>query len=165
MTMVDTKSKDDISKQADTLATKSSDATKTIYEIADENYTRIIDEAMKIQPHYTQAISNLQSEYIQSIKNIIEASFLAQEYLVGTNTFNLLNTPLTTLYLQQLETLANNMIRTLATDSQLAINALQAAGNSIQTSNNVVNSVTEVNTNVVASWNSFFSDQQQRFFK
>jgi galactokinase len=162
--MVESKSKDDKSKEADRLAAKSFDATKSIFEIANENYARIIDEAIKIQPQYSRAISNLQSDYIQTIKNIIEATFQAQKHLVGTNAFNWSNIP-STLYLQQSEALANNMIRTLATNNQLAINVLEAARNSIETSNNVVNSVTEVNTNVVSSWNSLFSRQQQRFFK
>jgi hypothetical protein len=67
--------KDDKSKEADTrVAIKSSDVTKCINEIAEENYTRLIDVIIKIQPQYTQAISNLQLDYIQSIRNIIEAN-------------------------------------------------------------------------------------------
>lgn len=106
---------------------KSSDVTKTIYEIADENYTRIIDEIIKNQPQYSLAISNLQSNYIQTIKNINEARFQAQKHPVGANAFNWLKIPLATLYLQQSEALTNNMIRTLTTNNPLAINTLEAA--------------------------------------
>lgn len=164
--MVDSKSKDDKSKEADTrVVVKSADVTKSINEIAEENYTRLIDVITKIQPRYTQAISNLQSEYIQSIKNIIDASFLAQEHLLGTNTFNWSNTPLATLYIQQSDALANNIIRSLDTNNRLTINALEATRNNLETYNNIVKVVTEVNNNVLTHWNSFFSIQQQRFFK
>jgi hypothetical protein len=72
---------------------------------------------------------------------------------------------LATLYIQQSDALANYVIRTLATNTKLAINALEAARNSLETSSNVVKAVTEVSTNVVPSWNSFVSNQQQHFFK
>jgi hypothetical protein len=70
---------------------------------------------------------------------------------------------LATLYLQQSDALTNNIIRTLGTNNQLTINALEAARNSLETSSNVVKAVTEVNTNLVTSWNSFFPMQQQGF--
>jgi hypothetical protein len=164
--MVDSKSKDDKSKEADTgVAAKPFVVTHSIFEIAEENSTRLIDEIIKIQPHYTQAISNLQSDYIQSIKNIIKDSFMAQEQLKGTNIFNWNMTPFTAVYLQQSNALTNNMIRTLDTAKQLTINALEAAGNNLETYNNIVKVVTELNTNTVTSWNSFLYTQQQRFFK
>ena len=155
--------------EADTrVAAKASVATHSIFEIAEENSTRLIDEIIKIRPHYTQAISNLQSDYIQSyiqsIKNIIKNSFMAQEQLKGTNIFNWNKTPFTAVYLQQSNALTNNMIRTLDTTTQLTINALEAAGNNLEIYNNIVKVVTELNTNTVTSWNSFLYTQQ-RFFK
>lgn len=91
--------------------------------------------------------------------------WLAQEHLLCTNLFNWSNTPLATLYIQQLDALTNNIIRNLVINNQLIINALEAAGNSLETSSNVIKAVTEVNSNVVTCWNSFLSMQQQRFFK
>jgi hypothetical protein len=159
--LVDSKSKEDKSKESDTaVVVKSSDVQKSISEIAKENYTRLIDVFIKIQPHYTQAISNLQSEYIKSIKKIIEASVLSQEYLLFTNLFNWSNTPLAKIYIQQSDALTNNMIRNLHTTTQLGINALEAAGNSLETCSNVLKAVTEVNSNVVTCWNSFFPIQK-----
>jgi hypothetical protein len=164
--LVDSKSKEDKSKESDTtVVVKSSDVQKSISEIANENYTRLIDEFIQIQPHYTQAISNLQSDYIKSIKKIIEASFLSLEYLLFTNLFNWSNTPLAKIYIQQSDALTNNMIRSLHTTTQLGINVLEAAGNSFETCSNVVKAVTEVNSNLVTCWNSLFPMQQQHFLK
>ncbi|MGC2572655.1 MAG: hypothetical protein WA364_14175 [Candidatus Nitrosopolaris sp.] len=137
--MVYSKSKEDKSKELDTtVVVKSSDVTKSISEIAKENYTRLIDVIIRIQPLYNQAISNLQSEYIKSIKNIIEASFLAQQYLLFTNLFNWSNTPLTSLYIQQSDALTNNIIRGRDINTQLIINALEAAGSILKTCSDVV---------------------------
>ena len=124
--MVDSKSKDNKSKETDTRAVvKSSSVTKSISEIAEENYTRLIDS--KAQQRYTEAISNLQTDYLKSIKNFIEASFLVQEYLLFTNLFNWSNTPLAKIYIQQSDSLTNNIIRSLHTAIQLSINTLEAA--------------------------------------
>ncbi|HYA85348.1 MAG TPA: hypothetical protein VEH06_18165 [Candidatus Bathyarchaeia archaeon] len=154
----------DKSKESDTkVVAKSSDVQKSITEIAEANYTRLIDLIIKIQPHYTQAISNLQSDYIKSIKRIIEASFVTQEYLLFTKLFNWNNTPFATIYIQQSDSLTNNIVRSLHTATQLGINTLEAAGNSLETCSNVVKAVTEVNSNLVTCWNSFFPMQQQHF--
>ena len=134
------KSKEDKSKELETIVViKSPDAQKDISEIAKENYTKLIDVFIKIQPYYTQAISNLQSDYIESIKKIVEASFLTQEYLLFTKLFNWSNTPLATLYIGQSDALTNNIIRSLDINTQLIINALEAAWGSLKTCCDVVN--------------------------
>ena len=122
------KSKEDKSKELETIVViKSSDAQKDISEIAKENYARLIDLLIKIQPYYTQATSNLQSECIESIKKIVEASFQTQKYLLYTNLFSWSNTLLATIYIQQSDSLTNNIIRSLHTAIQLSINTLEAA--------------------------------------
>lgn len=128
--MVDSKSKENRSKESDTtvVVVKSSDVQKSISEIAKENYTRLIDVLIKIQPYYTRAISNLQSDCIESIKKIVEASFVTHEYLLFTNLFNWSNTPLATIYIQLSDSMTNNMIRSLHTSTQLSVNALEVAG-------------------------------------
>jgi len=121
------KSKEDKSKELETIVViKSSDVQKDISEIAKENYDRLIDVFIKIQPYYTQAISNLQSECIESIKKIVQASFVTQEDLLFTKLFSWSNTPLTTIYIQQSDSLTNNIIRSLHTATQLSIDALEA---------------------------------------
>ena len=122
------KSKEDKSKELETIVViKSSDAQKDISEIAKENYTKLIDVFIKIQPYYTQAICNIQSECIKSIKKIVEASFLTQEYLLFTKLFNWNNTPFATIYIQQSDSMTNNIVRSLHTAIQLSINTLEAA--------------------------------------
>jgi len=131
--MIVSKSKEDKTKELDTiLVVESSDVQKDISEIAKENYARLIDLLIKIQPYYTQATSNLQSECIESIKKIVEASFQTQKYLLYTNLFSWSNTLLATIYIQQSDSLTNNIIRSLLTATQLSINALEAAGNSLK---------------------------------
>ena len=73
--MVDNKSKDDNSvRTAD---------TQDIYDTVKNNYLRSIDEIVKVQPQYSQSISNLQLDYIQTIKNTIQTAISAQKQLIG----------------------------------------------------------------------------------
>jgi len=65
-TLIDTKSKDDIS----TAAARSTDDSSKIYDAVDENLTRTVDELVKIQPKYAQSISNFQLDAAVVLGNI-----------------------------------------------------------------------------------------------
>jgi hypothetical protein len=171
--MVDTKPKDDKSKEADPrVAAKSSDATKSIYEMAEENYTRFIDEIIKFQSECSRAVSNLQSDYIQTTKNTVLASFLAQKQLANyfSDILKYNNIPLPPPYMEQFLTrqsdgLANNSIGTLHTNNQLTLNLFEAARDNLKIINQMANTITESYSDVLTSWNVFLSQEQQRLFK
>ncbi len=46
-----------------------------VYDVTQENLIRIVDEVAKIQPQYSQSLSIIQLDYIQSIKNAVSAAF------------------------------------------------------------------------------------------
>ena len=56
-----------------------------IYDSVKENLLRTVDEMAKAQPQYYQSISNLQLDYIQTAKNIIQTAVSAQKQLLGNN--------------------------------------------------------------------------------
>lgn len=171
--MVDTKSKDDKSKEADPrVAAKSSDTTKSIYEMAEENYNRLIDEIIKFQSECSKAISNLQSDYIQTTKNTVLAGFLAQKQLANdfSDILKYNNIPLSPLYMEQFLTrqsdgIANNTIGTLHTNNQLTLNILEAARDNLKIFNQMANTMAGSYSDALTSWNTFFSQEQQRLFK
>ncbi len=61
----------------------------TPYETVRDSFMRAIDEVAKAQPQYSQSISNLQLDYIQTVKNLIHTTFAVQKQYVGEtwNTF------------------------------------------------------------------------------
>ena len=150
--MVDKTTKDE--------STRTVDALDTIRD----NYIRTIDEVAKIQPQYSQSISNLQLDYIQTTKNMIQTAFSAQKQIVGT-----WNLPATSMYndqfAKQSNEITNNAIRSVGINNQLTINALDAARENLKIYNRTVDAVTEFSTNVLKAWSSFFSAQQQQFFR
>ena len=75
--MIDNKSKD----QSSTIGSNS--APHVVFDIVRENFVKAIDQMSSVQPQYAQAISNLQLDYIQTVKNVIENTISAQKQFIG----------------------------------------------------------------------------------
>jgi hypothetical protein len=155
--MVDTKSKEESISRPTTGANEISDIVR-------ENVIKVIDEITKAQPQYVQSISNLQLDYIQTVKNTIQTVFSVPKQLGGN-----LNITVPGIYTEQVLKQANdftsNLIRTVGTNNQLAINALDAARENVKIYSRTVDAITEFSTNAVKAWISLYSAQQQQFFK
>jgi acetyl/propionyl-CoA carboxylase alpha subunit len=169
--MVD-KSKDDSFKVADrsredTSITRSSEIGD-FYDSIRENFIKIADEMAKVQPQYSQSISNLQLDYIQAIKNTIHTSISAQKHLTDSNPGTWNSGPSTTHFTEQFRKqsneITNNTIRAVGINNQLTINALDATRENLKIYNKTIDAVTEFNSNAAKAWNLFFSTQQQQFY-
>jgi hypothetical protein len=166
--MVD-KSKDDTFKVADrarddTNTGRSTD-TRDFYDTIRENFIKIVDEVARVQPQYSQSISNLQLDYIQAIKNAIHTGFSAQKHLTDSNPGTWNSAPLTEQFAKQSNDITSNTIRAVGINNQLTINALDATRENLKIYNRTIDAVTEFNTNAAKAWNSFFTTQQQQMFR
>ena len=143
--------------------------TPDFYETVRENFIKIVDELAKVQPQYSQSVSNLQLDYIQAIKNTIYTAFSAQKHLTNSNQGAWNSTPSSVPFIEQFakqsNEITNNTIRAVGINNQLTINALDAARENLKIYNKTIDAVTEFNTNAAKAWNSFFTTQQQQFFK
>src|SRR5919109_1837108 len=101
-----TTSRDDNSNRSTSNTSMASD----IYDTLKENIMRTIDEIAKVQPQFSQSISNLQIDYIQTTKNMIQNVASTQKQLTSG-----LNIPGAGPYSEQLAKhstdLTNNTIR------------------------------------------------------
>lgn len=68
----------------ETTASKAINVTQ-ILDAANENITKLINESAKVQPQYAQAISNLQQEYIEVVRNTMHITFSVQTQLASSN--------------------------------------------------------------------------------
>lgn len=137
---------------------------RDVYETMKENSLRTVDEIAKIQPQYSQSISNLQLDYIQTVKNMINTAYTAQKQIASSASIPVA-VPYTEQFVKQANEITNNTIRSVGINNQLTINALDAARENLKIFNRTVDAVTEFNTNVVKAWTSFYSVQQQQFFR
>ncbi len=127
--------------------------THDVYDTLKENIMRAIDEMAKIQPQFSQSVSNLQIDCIQTAKNIIQNAVSAQKQLI------IWNIPGTEQYSEQFskrsKEITNNTIKAIGINNQLAINALDAARENLKIYNRTIDAVTDFNSNIAKAWSQF----------
>ena len=144
-----------------TIPTKDERTVVDVYDVTRDNLIRTVDEFAKAQPQYSQSISNLQLDYIQTTKNMIQTAFSAQKQLA--NTLNVPPVPYGEVFIRQSNEVTNNAIRSVGINNQLTINALDAARENLKIYNRTVDTLTDFNTNIARAWTTFFAQQQQQF--
>lgn len=95
-----------------------------------QNLLRTIDEISKYQPQYAQSISNLQQDYFQVTKELINRSFAIQKSWYGNTAKNTLAqtvTPYAEQYRKQSNELTSQAFHVFDTANQLAIDILNSA--------------------------------------
>jgi hypothetical protein len=153
-----------VSKMVDkTNPTKDEVRANDVYDTMRDNFIKTVDEFAKVQPQYSQSISNLQLDYIQTTKNMIQTAFGAQKQFAST--LNVPALPYGDLFTRQSNEMTNNAIRSVGINNQLTINALDAARENLKIYNRTVDAVTDFSTNVAKAWASFFAQQTQQFVR
>jgi hypothetical protein len=143
----------------------SSKATQTsVIDTARDNTIRIIDEVAKANPQYSQAISNLQTDFIQTTKNFVQTAFEAEKQLVQS--LNLPQNPqVSEAVARQSSEVTSNVVRAIGICNQLTINAIDAARENTKIFNRTIDTVTDFNTNILKAWTTYWASQQQQFTK
>jgi hypothetical protein len=157
--MVDKTTKDDT-------ATTSASTTNNVRDVCDtvrENLLRGVDEMAKVQPQFSQSLSNLQLDYIQTTKNIIQNAVSAQKQFTASLNIPPVALPYSEQFARQSDEITNNTMRTVGINTRLAINVLDAARENVKIYNRTIDAVTDFNSNVAKAWTSFFSAQQNQF--
>jgi predicted transcriptional regulator len=108
--------------------------------------------------------SNLQQDYIQTVKNVIENTISAQKQFIEN--FNIpVSTPYTTeQFTRQSNEITNNTLRAVDINNKLAINAVDAARENLKVYSRAADAVTEFSNNIAKACTAFSADQQQQRF-
>ena len=151
-----------VSNMVDTKSPSKDETRATeVYDAVRDNLIKTVDEFAKVQPQYSQSISNLQLDYIQTTKNMIQTAFAAQKQFASI--WNVPAVPYGDLFTRQSNEMTNNAIRSVGINNQLTINALDAARENLKIYNRTVDAVTDFSTNVAKAWTTFFAQQQAQF--
>lgn len=134
----------------------------SVYDSVKDNLLRTVDEMAKAQPQYYQSISNLQLDYIQTAKNIIQTTVSVQKQLVGNNWSIPSSGPIAEQLVNQSNQIADSTIRAVDVNNQLLINSLDTLRENLKVCNRTIDTVTEFNNNIMKAWNSFFSAARQQ---
>lgn len=137
-------------------------STNEVIDSVRDNILRIADEVAKVQPQFAQSISNLQLDYIQTVKNMIQTSLANQKQLLSS--LNIAPIPQVSEQIAKQSTeLAANVTRSIGIFNQLSLNALDAARENVKIYNRSADAVTDFNNNLIKTWTSYWSLQQQQF--
>jgi hypothetical protein len=140
-----------------------------MYNTLNENFIRALNEIAKFQPQYLQSISNLQLDFIQTTKNIIQNTISAQKQMASNNNrsnrfWNIppLSVPIPYIeqFARQLNEFTNNTIRVSNLNNQFTITILDAIRENLNIYNRATDELSRYNTNMVKAWNSFFAAKQ-----
>jgi methyl-accepting chemotaxis protein len=138
--------------------------TNEVIDSARDNVLRIADEVAMIQPQFAQSISNLQLDYIQTVRSMIQTAFANQKQVAST-----LNIPqfpqVSEQIAKQSAEITNNVIRSVGIFNQLSVNALDAARENVKIYNRTVDAVTDFNNNLLKTWTSYWAAQQQQLYR
>jgi hypothetical protein len=141
-----------------------------IVDAANENFMKLANEAGKVQPQYAQAISNLQQEYIEAVRNAIQTITSVERQFANSNSSNSNNVavsdtaaPYVQGFVKQSNDFTNNIIRIADINNQLTINALNALRENVKNFSRTVESTAEFNSNIARAWATSYSAVQQQF--
>ena len=158
--MAEKTNKDDSTSRSTSTTTNVHD----VYDTLKENLVRAVDEMAKFQPQLSQSLSNLQIDYIQTTKNVIQNAVSAQKQLVSDMNIPTLAVPYSEQFAKQTNEITNNTMRTVGINNQLVINAIDAARENLRIYNRTVDAITDFSSNAAKAWISLFSRQQQQQF-
>lgn len=138
--------------------------TNEVIDTVRDNTLRIADEVAKIQPQFAQSISNLQLDYIQTVRSMIQTAFANQKQVAST--LNIPQFPQVSEQIAKQSTeVTGNIIRSVGIFNQLSVNALDAARENVKIYNRTVDAVTDFNNNLLKTWTSYWAAQQQQFYR
>jgi len=138
--------------------------TNEVIDSVRDNVLRTADEVGKVQPQFAQSISNLQLDYIQTIKSMIQTGFANQKQLVSS--LNVPQIPLVSEQVAKQSTeLTTNVARSIGIFNQLSLNALDAARENAKIYNRTADAITDFNNNLLKTWTSYWSAQHQQFYR
>jgi hypothetical protein len=135
--------------------------TNEVIDIVRDNTLHVVDEVAKIQPQFAQSVSNLQLDYIQTVRSMIQTAFANQKQVVFT--LNIPQFPQVSEQIAKQSTeVTNNVIRSVGIFNQLSVNALDAARENVKIYNRTVDAVADFNNNLLKAWTSHWYSQQQQ---
>ncbi|MFY3740287.1 MAG: hypothetical protein HMLIMOIP_000724 [Candidatus Nitrosomirales archaeon] len=125
---------------------------KDAFDIYQETCGHVIDEVAKLQPAYTQSVTNLQQEYTEAFKRITEANISVQKEFANT-TWGPGKFPAA--MARNAGELAEAFLKAAVINNKAVIAGIDAARQNIKTFNDNVETFAKINLNLIKTWQSF----------
>jgi len=149
-------SKSNTQEEVERLSEKKQD--KDAFDIYQETCAHVIDEVAKLQPAYTQSVTNLQQEYTEAFKRITEATISVQKEFAnvtwGPGKFPAAMT-------RNASELAEAFLKAAVINNKAVIASIDAARQNVKTFNDNVDTFAKINLNLIKTWQSMVVPARQ----
>ena len=132
----------------------SNTSSKDVFTTWKQTSDKYMDAVEKVIPSYHQSVTSLQQEYIQACENAVESTIEFQRKFSNKTVINT-NVPEATL--KAVRDTNEQVIKSFDVQSKMALAAVDAARQNVQTFANNAKAFAELNNNVMQSWTSAFT--------
>ena len=132
----------------------SNTSSKDVFSTWKQTSDKYMDAVEKVIPSYHQSVTSLQQEYIQACENAIGSTIEFQRKFANKTGINT-NVPEATL--KAVRDTNEQVIKSFDVQSKMALAAVDAARQNVQSFANNAKAFTELNNNVMQSWTSAFT--------
>ena len=132
----------------------SNTSSKDVFTTWKQTSDKYMDAVEKVIPSYNQSVTSLQQEYIQACENAVDSTIEFQRKFANKTGINT-NVPEATL--KAVRDTNEQVIKSFDVQSKMALAAVDAARQNVQTFANNAKAFAELNNNVMQSWTSAFT--------
>ena len=132
----------------------SNTSSKDVFTTWKQTSDKYMDAVEKVIPSYHQSVTSLQQEYIQACENAVDSTIEFQRKFANKTGINT-NVPEATL--KAVRDTNEQVIKSFDVQSKMALAAVDAARQNVQTFANNAKAFAHLNNNVIQSWTSAFT--------
>lgn len=145
------------------MSKQESKETVNIIEKVQDNVNAIATEISKLQLQYAQSLSNMQNQYIENTRNVIQNALSFQK--TYSNSWDNWDKWTPAIYSDQIKTQSNelgkNYTKSINIGNQVAINSIDWVSENIKNYTRSLAMYEEFNRNILQSLNSYYSPRSK----
>ena len=131
--------------------------TKDIFSICQNSVEKFFNDIEKTTPKYQDSAADLQKNYINAWKNVINSAIaLEQEYATKAG----INTNVPSAALKAIRDTTEEVVKAYDVQNKVALAAIDATQQNIKTFNDNAKAFADLNKNILQSWISTFAPRQ-----
>jgi len=129
---------------------------KDAFSVYQQNVDKLFTTVKQSVPQYHQSITNVQQEFLQAYENMIDSSITLQKEFVKKSG---ISTVIPEAALKAIRDTNEEFVKAASIQNQMALATIDATQQNIKAFNDNAKSFADLNKNIMQSWISAFSTQ------
>lgn len=130
---------------------------KDAFDIYQDSVSNVIEEVAKLQPAYTQSLTNLQQEWIEAFKRSAETAITAQKEFANA-TWGPGKFP--SALARNASEVADAFVKAAVINNKAVIASVDATRQNIKTFTETAETFAKINQNLMRTWQSFITQSK-----